>query len=186
MENRMRSPLLFVACLALVGRWLFPIAPAEATAPKAVKLMVTAEADSLTVHGTLSNFLRHPTEDPPALTASLTANAEIEISCTDPRGEAPSQALVLEVPVTAVEVPALIDRDLVIGLDKPLAADLPELLPDLHCPDPDALLEIEAVTFVDRHLKIEQDGVPVLICALPERDGPLVDGRHRRRAHGPR
>ena len=178
----MRSPLLFVACLALAGRWLFPIAPAEATAPKAVKLMVTAEADSLTVHGTLSSFLRHPTEDVPALTASLTATAEVEFSCTHPTGERPSQALVLDVPVNAVEVPAIIDRDLVIGLDKPLAADLPDLLPGLHCPDHDAELKIEAVTFVDRRLKIEQDGVAVLICSLPERDGPITQGRQRRRA----
>jgi hypothetical protein len=182
MDRRMRSPLIFVVCVALVGRWLFPITPAEATAPKAVKLVVTAETDSLTVHGTLSSFLRHPTDTPPALTASLSATAEVSLSCIDPAGELPSRTLQIEVPVYAVEVPAVIGRDLVIGLDGPLAADLPELLPGLHCPDESSRLQIESVEFVDRRLRIEQDGVAVLICTLPERDGPITDNRNRRRA----
>lgn len=178
----MRSPLVFVVCFALVGRWLFTIPPAEATAPKAVKLVVTAEADSLTVHGTLSSFLRHPTDTPPALTASLSATAEVSLSCIDPAGERPSRTSQIEVPVYAVEVPTVLGRDLVIGLDGPLAADLPGLQPALHCPDPRSRLQIESVEFVDRRLRIEQDGVTVLISSLPERDGPVTrDHRPRRR-----
>lgn len=175
----MRTPHQFVACLALAGCWLLPLA-ADATAPRAVRLVVSAEGDSLAVQGTLSSFLRRPPASPPALTASLSAVAEVELSCLDPDGEQPSRTLTIEVPVYAVEVPALVGRDLVIGLDEPLAADLPELLPGLHCPDPEATLEIESVAFVDRRLRIEQDGAVVLQCNLPDRDGPVVDRQHRR------
>lgn len=177
----MRTPFVLAACLALVG--LLPIAPAGATAPRSVKLVVAAAADSLSVHGTLSSFLRHSPAAPPALTASLTATAEVAISCVDPTGARPSRHLQIDVPVYAVEIPAVVGRDLVIGLDHPLAADLPDLLPGLHCPDDSSRLEIQSVAFVDRRLRIEQDGVAVLICNLPARDGPVVDApRHRRRA----